>query len=115
VNTNRSANQGLAELEASNNPFALVVLSHLQAQIPRTQGQQRKDAKFALARQLYERGYQRQDVINLFRFLDWVIILLKGLDQQFWQELRNFEEQRRMPYITSVERIGRQMGFEQGL
>jgi Domain of unknown function (DUF4351) len=68
-----------------------------------------------LARQLYERGYQRQDVINLFCFLDWVIILPKGLDKQFWQELRDFEEQQRMPYITSVERIGREIGFEQGL
>jgi Domain of unknown function (DUF4351) len=104
----------IAELEASDNPFALVVLSHLQAQIPRQQGQQRKDAKFALARQLYERGYQRQDVINLFRFLDWVIILPKDLDKQFWQELRNFEEQQRMPYITSVERIGFEQGLEEG-
>lgn len=29
--------------------------------------------------------------------------------------MHNFEEERRMPYITSVERIGIQKGIEQGI
>ena len=27
--------------------------------------------KTHLARRLYERGYQRQDILELFRFIDW--------------------------------------------
>ena len=37
------------------------------------------------------------------------------LEQQFWQEVIQLEEDRRMPYITSVERIGIQKGIRQGL
>jgi hypothetical protein len=45
------------ELEANDNPFAVLVLAHLQAQATRKNNQQRKQVKFALVRQLYERGY----------------------------------------------------------
>lgn len=41
------------------------------------------------------------------------------LEQEFWQEIRNFEESRRMQYITSVERIGfeqgERVGFQKGI
>jgi predicted transposase YdaD len=36
--------------------------------------------------------------------------LSKILDQEFWQALRDFEEQQNMPYITSVEQIGIEKG-----
>jgi predicted transposase YdaD len=31
----------------------------------------------------------------------------------FWQELRTYEEERNMPYITSVEQIGYDRGIEE--
>ncbi|MEB3292977.1 MAG: DUF4351 domain-containing protein, partial [Synechococcales bacterium] len=30
--------------------------------------------------------------------------------QSFWEELRTYEEERKMPYITSVEEIGYERG-----
>ena len=48
-------------------------------------------------------------------FIDWLLMLQAALDQEFWHELRQFEEEKRMPYVTSVERLGMQKGFEQGL
>jgi hypothetical protein len=101
-------------LETSDNPFAVVVLAHLQAQATRKDSQQRKQAKLALMRQLYERGYNRQQVLDLFRFIDWVLTLPEALKQEFWQDLRTFEEECRMPYITSIEEIGFERGIEQG-
>lgn len=71
--------------------------------------------KLALTRRLYERGFSREDVINLFGFIDWVMSLPEALEQDFWREVRNLEEERQMPYITSVERIGIQKGIEQGI
>jgi hypothetical protein len=53
-------------------------------------------------------------VLDLFRFIDWVLNLPESLKREFWQELRTFEEERRMPYITSVEEIGFERGIEQG-
>jgi predicted transposase/invertase (TIGR01784 family) len=104
-----------AELEQSRNPFAVVVMAHIQAQETQRDSQGRKDRKLSLIRRLYEEGYERREIVNLFRFVDWVMILPKGLESEFWQELKVYEEERRMPYITSVERIGFERGVEQGL
>jgi len=65
-----------------------------------------------LARRLYERGYQREDVINLFRFIDWIMRLPEEMEANFWQEIRRYEEEENMPYVTSVERIGVKKGIE---
>ncbi len=62
-----------------------------------------------------QQGYEREDIINLFQFVDWIMSLPQELEQQFWQEVINLEEERRMPHITSVERIGIQKGIQQGI
>jgi Domain of unknown function (DUF4351) len=102
------------QLEMSNNPFAVVVLAHLQAQATRNNSQRRQQEKLNLVRRLYERGYNRQQVLDLFRFIDWVLTLPEQLKQEFWQQLRTFEEERQMPYITSVEELGFERGIERG-
>jgi hypothetical protein len=103
------------ELEVSRNPFAVVVMAHLKAQETVRDPQARKEYKFSLIRRLYEQGYERQAVVNLFRFVDWVMILPEGLKQAFWRELKLYEEERSVPYITSVEEIGFERGIVQGL
>jgi len=50
-----------AELEASPNPFALVVMTHLKAQECQD-GPTRKGWKLRLVRLLYQRGYTREQV-----------------------------------------------------
>lgn len=107
--------QQWSALETSRNPFATVVMAHLKAQETRDNRLRRFEWKLALTRRLYERRFSREDVINLFGFIDWVMSLPEELEQEFWQEVRNFEEEQRMPYITSVERIGIQKGIEQGI
>ncbi len=101
-------------LSSNRNPFALVVMAHLKA-IENTDGPIRKRQKLKLIRMLYDRGYSRMDVLELFRFIDWLLILPKDLDKQFWEELRRIEEEKQMPYVTSVERIGIEKGIEQGI
>lgn len=49
-----------------------------------------------------------------FRFIDWVMILPEGLKQTFWTELQTYEEERQMPYITSIEEIGFARGLQVG-
>ncbi len=100
-------------LEVNPNPFATVVMAHLKAQETKSDRNKRKEWKLILTRRLYEKGYRREDIINLFCFIDWVMSLPEELEQEFWQELRNFQEEQRMPYITSVERIGIKKGIEQ--
>ena len=68
-----------------------------------------------LIRRLYEKGYRREEIIALFKFIDWVIQLSGEEQIRFWDELQTLEEENKMPYITSVERIGIEKGLQQGL
>ena len=40
------------------------------------------------------------------------MILPEAAKVEFWQELKIYEEDRKMPYITSVEQIGYDRGVE---
>ena len=101
------------ELEVSHNVFAAVVMAHLKAQETKNNPKQRKQLKLILIKRLYEQGYDRSAILNLFRFTDWLLILPEELKRSFWQELRVYEEEQRMPYITSVEEIGYERGSEE--
>jgi hypothetical protein len=90
-------------------------MAHLKAQETRSNARERFSSKLYLTRRLYEQGYEREDVINLFRFIDWVMSLPEELEQDFWREVTQLQEDRRMPYITSIERIGIKKGIKQGL
>ncbi len=69
----------------------------------------------ALVRHLYRKEFSRQDIINLFRFIDWLMYLPEKEEHLFWQELSAFEEERKTPYITSVEKMGYKRGMEEGV
>jgi Domain of unknown function (DUF4351) len=104
----------MALLDASANPFAVVVKAHLKMQETKRDKPSRKLWKMRLVRQVYEAGYNEEQVVNLFKFLDWVLSLPKNLEDEFWTELKAYEEERKMPYITSVERIGYERGRKEG-
>ena len=101
-------------LEANTNPFAVVVMAHLQTQRTQQQPAERYAAKLKLAKMLYRRGYIRQDVLELFRFLDWILTLPTELEQQFRVELAQFEAEVKMEYVTSVERLAMEKAGKKG-
>ncbi|MBC6422364.1 MAG: DUF4351 domain-containing protein [Hormoscilla sp. SP5CHS1] len=103
------------ELEESRNPFATVVMAHLKAQETRGEQQERKRWKLSLIRRLYQKGYEREQIVNLFKFIDWVMQLPQELEKEFWQEVNQLQEEKQMQYITSVERIGIEKGLDRGL
>lgn len=90
-------------LEASRNPFATVVMAHLKTQETRHKAEERGQWKFSLLRRLYEQGYSREDIINLFHFIDWIMQLPEALEDRFWQELQSYEEAQHMPYVSPFE------------
>jgi hypothetical protein len=96
------------ELEESRNPFAIAVMAHLKTKETKRDAEARKEWKFRLTRRLYEQGYERQDILNLFRFLDWLMELPEGLKRAFQSELEQYEQEKKMPYITSIEQMGRE-------
>ena len=103
------------ELQASTNPFAQVALAHLRALATRRDPPGRSRYKLELVKGLYERGWTSEDVRQLFRVIDWMLELPVELKVGFEDELYAWEEEKRMPYITSVERSGIEKGLRQGL
>ena len=98
------------ELEASSNPFAVVTQVHLKVQETAGSDSERYRAKLGLIRGLYRRGYQRTEILELFRFIDWVLALPEELEDQLWVEVRQFEEEKQMHYASNIERIAQHNG-----
>jgi hypothetical protein len=97
-----------SELEDSRNPFAVAVMAHLKTKETKKDPQSRKRWKFQLTRGLYEQGWERQDIMELFLFLDWLMQLPEGLKQEFKTELEQYEQEKQMRYVSSIEEITRE-------
>ena len=102
-------------LEESDNPFSIVVLAHLAYIETKSDLDARFKMKFWLTRRLYEKGYNRDYVINLFKVIDWVLVLPKGLALEYKEKIHQLEEAKKVSYITSIEQLGREEGLQQGL
>lgn len=101
-----------AELEASDNVFALVVMAQIKAKRVKD-GATRKDVKVALIRLLYERGYSRDQVVQLFIIIDWMLQLPKALEREFVQAVYAIQEEKHMPYVNTIERLGIEKGRQE--
>ena len=98
-------------LEVSGNPFAVLVMAHLKTEATRRDPGARLQWKLRLVTGLYERGYSRDDVLELFRFIDWMMALPEELTRQFDDAIEELEEAGKMTYMTKWERRGRELGF----
>jgi hypothetical protein len=103
-----------AILEASENPFALLTRAHLATLQTRQDEASRHAWKVRLVRELYERGLSRDDVLQLFRIIDWMMDLPEALGALFDREVEQIEQERQMPYVTSTERRAEQKGKAEG-
>jgi hypothetical protein len=104
-----------AMLEASANLFAKVVLAHLKARETHDNPADRHAWKTRLVRGLYQHGASPGDVRELFRLIDWLMVLPPALSDLFSQELDKFQEERGMPYISSIERLSLARGLRKGI
>ena len=103
------------QLEANDNVFALIVVAHLKTSETHHAPDQRLYWKFNLVKRLYTKGYQREDVLELFRFIDWLFALPAALEAQFQQQLIHLENDMGQPYISTIERHWLESGIQQGL
>ncbi len=103
------------ELEKSKNPFAVIVMAHLKETEIKGDMDKRLFWKITLVKKLYEKGYQKRDILLLYKFIDWLVKLPEELSEKFHQEIIKYEEEKKMPYITTAEKIGIKKGIEQGI
>ena len=65
-------------------------------------------------RNLYNVGYNADEVREVFRLIDWMMHLREDLSRKLQVELTDLEESLSMPYVTSVERIAEERGEVKG-
>jgi len=102
-------------LEAAVNPFGPIVMAHLKALTTPKASTERFDWKLSIIKRLYEMGYGRDDIWNLYRFIDWIMVLPEELNRKLHNEIIKYEEVKNMPHITTAEKIGMEKGIQQGV
>jgi hypothetical protein len=103
-------------IEEQDNPFAIVT----RVQLAKLKSEKDPDAiqlqngsdQRIIPKKLH---YTKEQVVRLYRFIDYILTLPAPKALQFKKELELFEESRKMPYITSTERIAREEGMLQGV
>ena len=99
-------------LEKSDNPFAVAVMAHLKTMETKKNTKNRLNWKIELTKMLYKKGYSREKIFNLYRFIDWIMVLPEKNDETYHHEVSNFKEERKMQFVTTAERIGIKKGQE---
>jgi hypothetical protein len=98
------------DLLDQTNPFAIITAAHLKTKATKDDPQERYTWKWTITRALYEKGFSSKDILALYRLVDWLMMLPDDLTEQFTQNLIAYEEENKMPYVTSAERIGMDKG-----
>jgi hypothetical protein len=104
-----------SELEQSDSPFAVLVMAHLRTQATTQDLAGRLQWKLSLIKRMYELGYSRDKIQQIFRLLDRLMTLPPELDLNFKTELDRFEAEQEMTYMTSIERIGRAQAIQESI
>jgi hypothetical protein len=102
-------------LEKGHNPFAIIT----RVQLAKLKSEQDSDSRYSfrldLTKELYSGNYTKEQIIRLYRFIDYVLKLPKPKALQFNKEMDLFEEEKTMPYISMTERMAREEGLLQGI
>ncbi len=107
-------NDQIDSLLDQTNPFAIITAAHLKTKATKNNPQERYTWKWTITRALYEKGFSTKDILSLYRLVDWLMMLPDDLTKKFTQDLIAYEEEKKMPYITSAERIGIEKGRLEG-
>jgi len=103
------------KLEQNDSPFAIIIMAHLKTAATRNKSDERFRWKLNITKMLYQRGYSKQAILNLFRFIDWLMVLPEEMERNFSERLTEYQEERKMRYVTNIERFGIEKGIEKGL
>ncbi len=102
------------ELENSNNPFAIIILSHLKSLQAKQDIQKKYIFKFLLVKKLRNKGFNKDDIYNLHKFIDWILKLPEELELQLAEDIFRIEEETKMPLMLTIEKLGIKKGKLEG-
>ncbi|MEA2061949.1 MAG: hypothetical protein U9P10_15920 [Thermodesulfobacteriota bacterium] len=104
-------NESIEDLLRETNPFAIITAAHLKTKATKGDTQTRYSWRWKITTALYERGFSKQDILNIYRLIDWLMMLPEDLTKRFTEDLIRYEEEKKMPHVMSAERIGIEKGM----
>ncbi|KPA18137.1 hypothetical protein MHK_001600 [Candidatus Magnetomorum sp. HK-1] len=102
------------KLEKSENPFAIVVMTHLKMLETKNNYSDRLYWKVEISKKLYAKGYSEIKVFALIKFIDWLMVLPKDMATSYHSIMYQIKEEKKMRFITSFELLGMEKGREKG-
>lgn len=88
------------------NVFAIVTLAHLRALGSRGDADLRLTWKTELVKSLYRAGHDKGRILDLLKFIDWIMGLPEEIDNVFLNDIQILERGRDMRFISTPERVG---------
>ena len=108
-------NEQIQELEQSTNPFAIIILAQLAA-LKKQEIELKLTNKIQITRKLYTLGFNKKEVLALFKFIDWIIVLPKESEIEYMRNVVKLEkEEFEKNFICPAEQIWLEQGLEQGI
>lgn len=104
----------MEELEASVHPFARFVWAHLRTLETQGEYETRKEWKLRLMKGLYSLEVSEEERSSLLHDFDWLLALPMPEADSCYRELVRFEEEKKMPHLSTPERVGRREGRKEG-
>jgi hypothetical protein len=103
------------KLEDSDNLFSTVTLAHLKTMETRKSYQSRSQWKARIMQSLYKSGFDKETVVKLYKFIDWLMFLPDEFNEIFYKDMETFEKEHKMEFVTYAERRGMQRGIQEGM
>lgn len=103
------------ELLASRNPFALLTLAHLRTQQAGHDADRLFAAKWEITELLYQRAWSRTRIIEMFKVINWMMVLPAACQQRYWQAVLKLEKEKKMQWISPLEQSFMDKGREEGM
>ncbi len=108
-------NEKIQALEQSTNPFAIIILAQLTA-LKKQEVELKLASKLQITRKLYNSGFNSKEIMELFKFIDWIISLPKESEIKYMRNLAKLEkEEFGKNFICPAEQIWMEQGIEQGI
>jgi len=87
------------------NPYAAFTLAHLETLATRGEPDRRLEIKWTLFRGLFGRGYTRERIILMLRFVDWVMKLRPPQRMEYDRRSAALDKENAVPFVSSLERM----------
>ena len=105
----------IGELEASDNPAALLVLAHRFTAATRNEQARRRRFKLHLTRLLFRKGYGVESSRELFKVIDWMMRLVPEQAIIFNREVAALRKDPSMSeYVLSIDPVFTRLHHEKG-